>query len=298
MSQSATAPVQMQPLLVRKVRDLLETVRPEHTVFALPFAYMALFLAEDGLPRFHVLLWITLAFTGARFAGMAINRLADADLDKRIPRNQRRAIPAGRLKRLEVLLFIAASLGLFVGSSYQLGFWPSVLWPAVVAALVMSPYPKRFFWGSNLSIGLVYFLIPSGVWVAARGEIGLTPVLLGVSSALWNTGFDTLYRCQDAEVDRRLGLHSFAADFGVARALWVARLMHVGTSTALLVLGLFLHVGPWYYAGLGVAAMCFVYQHRLVKPDDLSRLNRAFFTMNGLISMVHFVFVVVDTAVA
>lgn len=286
------------PPIIRKAQDLLETVRPEHTVFALPFAYMALFLAEDGLPRLNVFIWITLAFTGARFAGMAINRLADADLDRRIPRNQWRAIPAGRLKQADVLLFIAASLGLFVGAAFQLGFWPRVLWPAVVAALAMSPYPKRFFWGSNLAIGMVYFLIPSGVWVAARNEVGLAPVLLGVSSALWNTGFDTLYRCQDAEVDRRLGLRSFAADFGVLRALWIARLMHVGTSATLLVLGLVLDVGPWYYAGLGVAGLCFVYQHRLVKPSDLSRLNRAFFTMNGLISMVHLAFVVVDTAVA
>lgn len=278
-----------------KLPLLLETVRPEHTVFALPFAYMALFLAEGGTPSVHDWLWITAAMTGARFAGMAINRLADVDVDKRIPRNARRALPSGKLKRSEVLLFIMASLGLFVGAAFQFGFWPRVLWPAVIAALVISPYAKRFTAWSNLSIGMVYLLIPSGVWVAVTDTIGLPAVLLGLASALWNTGFDTIYRSQDWEVDRRVGVHSLSADFGLRTALWLARLFHACTAALLLLLGVVLHRGPWYFAGTGLAALLFVYEHSLVSPTDLSKLNRAFLVVNSLIAVTLLLFTIVDT---
>jgi 4-hydroxybenzoate polyprenyltransferase len=272
----------------------VETVRPAQTLFAMPFAYMALFLAEGGWPRLHVFIWISLAFIGARLAGMALNRVADTEIDRKIPRNARRPLPSGRLKKLEVGLFIAASLALFVGASWQLGDWPRRLWPAVVAALVISPYIKRFFSASNFSIGMVYLLIPSGVWVASRGEFGWPPVLLGLAAALWNTGFDTIYRTQDAAVDRSIGLHSLSADFGVGTALLVAKLLHVGMMACLVTVGLVLGVGVLYWVGLGVAAGLFVYQHSLVKPGDLSRIGRAFFTMTSMISVTLFVFVALD----
>ncbi|MSQ12021.1 MAG: 4-hydroxybenzoate octaprenyltransferase [Dehalococcoidia bacterium] len=295
--RSSTAQPSAAVAALGKARAYLETVRPEHTVFALPLAYMALFLAEEGAPRAHVWVWITVAFIGARFAGMAANRLADASLDAHIPRNAGRAIPSGRLGRHEAAIFIAAALGLLAGASFQLGHWPKLLWPAVVLALLVSPYAKRYTWASSFSIGMVYLLIPSGVWVAATGEFGWAPLLLGLASAMWNTGFDAIYRCQDREVDQRLGLHSLAADFGVGPALLAARLLHAGVLVCLLALGVVLDVGPWYYAGLGVTALLFAYEHSLISPRDLSRLNRAFFTMNGIIGITLFLFVAIDTLV-
>ncbi|MSP78865.1 MAG: 4-hydroxybenzoate octaprenyltransferase [Dehalococcoidia bacterium] len=295
MSQQAGAASSL-PWYRSKMRDYQETIRLEQTIFAMPLAYMAMFLASRGFPTFHNFFWITLAFIGARFAGMSINKLADADLDKRIPRNARRALPSGRMKKIEVLLFIGVCFGVFIFSAYQLGPWPSRLWPVCVLALILSPYAKRFTAYSNFSIGMVYLLIPSSVWVAITQQFGWPPVLLGIAAALWNTGFDTIYRCQDAKVDPTIGLHSLAADYGVATALRLAQLMHVGTTLCLFIVGLILDVGVWYYVGLTIAAGLFIYQHSLVKPNDLSKLNKAFFQATSMISIVLFAFVVIDTA--
>ena len=269
-------------------------VKLEHTVFALPFAYVGAFLAVDGVPAAVDILWITLAMVGARSLAMAVNRLVDAEIDARNPRTAGRELPAGLLARTHVVLFCAASLGVFVLAVWQLDPIVRWLWPIPVVAFVVYPYLKRVTWLSHLWLGAVDALAPVGGWVALTGELPWQAWALGAAVAVWIAGFDLFYALFDLDVDRTQGLHSWATRFGVRGAFWGARLFHTLTVALLALVGLGLDVGVFYWAGVIAVAALLVYEHSLVRPNDLRRLDAAFFTVNGVISVVFFAFVLAD----
>jgi 4-hydroxybenzoate polyprenyltransferase len=272
-------------------------VKFEHTVFALPFAYVGALLALDAVPSAAELLWITLAMAGARSLAMALNRLVDARIDARNPRTAGREIPSGRLGVPAVLAFCAASLALFLVAVWQLDPLVRWLWPIPVVAFVVYPYLKRFTWLAHLWLGVVDGLAPVGGWVALTGELPWQAWALGAAVALWIAGFDLFYSLFDLDVDREQGLHSWATRFGVAGAFGGARAFHVLTVMLLAAAGLGLGVGVFYWAGVAAVATLLVYEHSLVKPYDLRRLDAAFFTVNGVISVVFFGFVLLDVLV-
>ncbi len=282
---------------MNSLREFLETIRFEHTVFALPFAYATLFLVEAGWPRGNYLLWITVAMVSARTVGMAANRLIDARIDARNPRTAGRALPAGRLSRARALLYTGVALAVFLAAVWNLHPLCRRLWPVAIVAMVLYPYAKRFTPFAHFFLGAVYVMIPTAVWIAVTGEITRAALLLGVGAGLWVAGFDIIYACQDADVDRRESLHSFPADMGIRPALVTAGWLHAGFLVSLFFAGSMLSVGRWYYAGVALTALLLAIEHRLVKPDDLSRVNAAFFTANGVVSVVLFVLIAIDTVV-
>jgi 4-hydroxybenzoate polyprenyltransferase len=276
-------------------RRFASLVKIEHTVFALPFAYVGAFLAVDGVPSGGDLLWITVAMVGARSLAMALNRLIDAGLDARNPRTAGRELPSGTLSRAQVVGFCAVSLAAFLVAVYQLDPLVRWLWPIPVAGFVVYPYLKRFTWLSHLWLGAVDGLAPVGAWVAITGELPLEAWLLGGAVAAWVAGFDLFYSLLDLEVDRRGGLHSWATRFGEEGAFVGARALHALTVVLLTAAGLGLPTGIFYWLGVLVVAGLLVYEHRLIRPGDLSRLDAAFFTMNGVISVTFFAFVLADS---
>jgi len=278
------------PLPLRYAR----LVKIEHTVFALPFAYVGAFLAVNGTPSAHDLLWITLAMLGARSLAMGLNRLIDGRIDARNPRTARRELPSGQLSVTQVVLFCAASLALFLVAVWQLDPLVRWLWPIPVAAFVVYPYLKRWTWLCHVWLGAVDGLAPVGAWVAITGKLPWQAWALGAAVALWVAGFDLFYALFDLEVDRAEGLHSIATRFGVRGAFVGARLCHGLTIAALVAAGLGLSVGFLYWLGVGAVAALLAYEHTLVRPTDLRRLDTAFFTMNGVISVAFAVFVIAD----
>ncbi len=276
-------------------RRFASLVKIEHTVFALPFAYVGALLAVDGLPSARDLLWITVAMVGARSLAMGLNRLIDAGIDARNPRTATRELPSGRLRPWQVALFCAASLGVFLAAVWQLDPLVRWLWPIPVAAFVIYPYLKRWTWLSHVWLGAVDGLAPIGAWVAITGDMPWEAWALGAAVACWVAGFDLFYSLLDLSVDRRLGLYSWATQFGVRGVFRGARTLHVLTVAALVVAGLGLDVGVLYWLGVAAVALLLVYEHGLVRPDDLRRLDAAFFTVNGVISLTFFAFVLADS---
>ena len=270
-------------------------VKIEHTVFALPFAYVGAFLAVDAVPSARDLLWITVAMIGARSLAMGLNRLVDAGIDARNPRTASRELPAGRLTGWQVAVFCVASLAVFLAAVYQLDPLVRWLWPIPVVGFVIYPYLKRFTWLSHLWLGAVDGLAPVGGWVAITGELPWQAWALGGAVAFWVAGFDHFYSLLDVEVDKREGLRSVATRFGESGAFWGARLLHVLTVAFLVAAGLGLEVGIFYWLGVAVVAALLVYEHSIVRPGDLRRLDTAFFTMNGVISVAFFAFVLADS---
>jgi 4-hydroxybenzoate polyprenyltransferase len=270
-------------------------VKIEHTIFALPFAYVGALLAVDGIPSTHDLVWITVAMVGARSLAMALNRLIDARIDARNPRTASRELPAGRLSAAQVVLFCAVSLAVFLVAVWQLDPLVRWLWPIPVAGFVVYPYLKRFTWTSHLWLGAVDGLAPVGAWVAIRGDLPWQAWALGVAVAAWVAGFDLFYSLFDVEFDRREGLHSWTTRFGERGTFRGARALHVLTVAALVVAGLGLDVGIFYWLGVAAVALLLAYEHSLVRPGDLHRLDAAFFTVNGVISLTFFAFVLLDS---
>jgi 4-hydroxybenzoate polyprenyltransferase len=269
-------------------------VKFEHTVFALPFAYVGAFLAVGDMPTAHDLLWITVAMVGARSLAMGLNRLIDVGLDARNPRTARRELPTGLLSPVQVGLFCAASLAIFLVAVYQLDPLVHWLWPIPVAGFVVYPYLKRWTWLCHLWLGAVDGLAPVGAWAAITGSIPWEAWALGGAVALWVAGFDLFYSLLDLEVDRAQGLQSIAVRFGEWGAFQAARAFHLGTILLLIAAGLGLDVGLLYWLGVAAVAGLLAYEHSLVRPGDLRRLDTAFFTMNGVISVAFFLFVLVD----
>ena len=272
-------------------------VKLEHTVFALPFAYIGAFLAVDGVPGATDLFWVTVAMVGARSFAMALNRLIDAALDARNPRTAGRELPRGALQHWQVVAFALASLGLFLAAVYQLAPIVRWLWPIPVAAFVVYPYLKRLTWLSHAWLGAVDGLAPVGAWAAVTNELPWEAWALGGAVATWVAGFDLLYALFDLDVDRAQGLHSFPSRFGVRATFAAARWCHGATVAFLAFAGLGLSVGALYWLGVvGVAALL-AYEHGLVSPNDTRRLDMAFFTLNGVISVTFFAFVLADVLV-
>jgi 4-hydroxybenzoate polyprenyltransferase len=284
----------MTEALVRYPRLFASLVKVEHTVFALPFAYIGAFLAVDGVPRAHDLFWITVAMVGARSLAMALNRLIDAGIDARNPRTAGRELPRGVLRPWQVLLFSLASLALFLVAVYQLTPIVRWLWPIPVAAFVLYPYLKRWSWVSHFWLGAVDGLAPLGAWAAITNELPWEVWALGGAVAFWVAGFDLFYALFDLDIDRAQGLHSLAARFGVGAAFAGARLCHAATVACLVAAGLGLPVGALYWIGVAAVAGLLLYEHSLVSPRDRRRLDMAFFTMNGVISVTFFAFVLGD----
>jgi 4-hydroxybenzoate polyprenyltransferase len=283
--------------LVRYPRLFASLVKVEHTVFALPFAYVGAFLAVDGVPKARDLLWITVAMVGARSLAMALNRLIDAEIDARNPRTAGRELPRGALTRGQVVAFCLASLAVFLVAVFQLAPLVRWLWPIPVVAFVVYPYLKRVTWLSHFWLGAVDGLAPVGAWVAITNELPWQAWALGAAVALWVTGFDLLYALFDLDVDRAQGLHSFPVRFGVPAAFGTARTCHLATVAFLVVAGAGLAVGVLYWLGVAAVAALLAYEHALVSPRDLRRLDMAFFTLNGVISVSLFAFVLADAVV-
>jgi 4-hydroxybenzoate polyprenyltransferase len=279
--------------LIRYPRLFASLVKVEHTVFALPFAYIGAFLAVDGVPSAHDLLWITVAMVGARSLAMALNRLIDAGIDARNPRTAGRELPRGALRPWHVVAFALASLGVFLVAVYQLAPLVRWLWPIPVVAFVIYPYLKRWSWVSHAWLGAVDGLAPLGAWAAITNDLPWEAWALGGAVAFWVAGFDLLYALFDLEVDRAQGLHSLPARFGVEAAFLGGRACHIATVAFLMAAGFGLSVGALYWSGVGAVAGLLLYEHSLVSPGDRRRLDMAFFTMNGVISVTFFAFVLV-----
>lgn len=281
-------------MFFRQVKIILEMIKFEHTIFALPFAIMSAFLAAEGLPGKSDLFWIVLAMVGARSCAMAFNRLADAEIDNRNPRTQTRAIPAGLLKKTDVLIFVVLSACLLVVSAYQLNPLAFKLSPVALAIIMLYSYTKRFTSLAHLWLGLSLSIAPIGAWIAIQGRFNLLPILLGISVMLWTAGFDIIYACQDFDFDKSFGLHSIPVKFGVRTALWISNLLHVVTVCLLIIIAEISQLGWIYMVGVGAVAVILIYEHLIVKPNDLSRVNLAFFTLNGAVSLILMALAIAD----
>ena len=272
---------------VRNIRTTLEMIKIEHTLFALPFALLGAVLAAGGLPTARQALWITLAMVGARSAAMAFNRIADRAYDAANPRTATRAIPAGQLSLPFAWAFTVASAALFFLAAAMLNRLTLLLAPVALASVLVYSYTKRFTSLSHVVLGWCLSIAPTGAWVAVRGALDSpVPLLLSLVVLLWTAGFDVLYACQDYDFDRRAGLRSIPARVGVGRALWVSRLLHAGAFAALVGLYFLTGLGALALAGVLATGALLVYQHSLVRADDLSRLNAAFFTTNAFVSVI------------
>jgi 4-hydroxybenzoate polyprenyltransferase len=265
---------------------VLEMIKFEHTIFALPFAFMGLVLAGRGLPGPRVALWVLAAMVGARSAAMAFNRLVDAAIDARNPRTATRALPRGLVSRGFVAAFTAASAALFFLACAQLNRTCLLLSPLALALVLGYSYTKRFTWASHLVLGAALGLAPVGGWLAARESLAAAPLLLGAGVLLWVGGFDILYSLLDLDFDRREGLSSLPGRLGPGRALWLARLAHAASAALFAAVGVAAGLGAAYFAGAALVALFLATQHLLVSPQDLSRLNMSFFTLNGAVSVV------------
>ena len=270
----------------QSLRTTLEMIKVEHSVFALPFALIGALLAARGLPTWHQLFWIVMAMIGARSAAMSFNRLVDRRIDAANPRTSGRALPAGLLSLEFVVLFTVASSALLIFAAAQLNQLAFLLSPLALIIVFAYSYMKRFTLLSHLVLGFCLGIAPAAAWIAVRGTLDPVILLLTGAVTLWTAGFDVLYACQDADFDRRAGLHSIPQRLGIAAALRMAMLLHALMLIMLLWLALVSQLGPLALLGLAVVAALLVYEHTLVKPHDLSKLDAAFFTTNGWIGVL------------
>jgi len=277
------------PASKRAARPVLfaRLIKVEHSVYALPFAYAGALLADLALPSWQALVWITVAMVAGRSAAMALNRLIDAELDARNPRTASRELPAGRLRRGEVVAFTAVSLGVLVLAAFNLSQPCRYLWPIVVAAFVLYPYTKRFTWLCHYALGLTDGLAPAAAWIAVSGSLALAPVLLFFAVGLWVGGFDAIYGCFDVDFDRREGVHSIAARFGEAAALRAAAASHAAAVALLVWAGVSLRLPIVYYAGMVLVGALLMWSSVDIARRGLSRVGMGFMTVNGLVGIVY-----------
>lgn len=272
---------------------VLEMIKFQHTIFALPFAYAGAWLASGGMPgKFHFT-FITLAMIGARSTAMAFNRLIDLEIDRLNPRTADRALPKGRVSPKFVWTFICASSALFLTSAWILS--PVCLLLAPIAGVILTgySYTKRFTWLCHLWLGIALAIAPSAAWIAVRGSLDLLPVILSFAVAFWSAGFDIIYACLDVEFDRQNGIYSIPAKFGVERGLWISRFLYVLSVVCFLAAGIVSELSPAYFAGILVIACLLAYEHIVVKPDDLSKVDLAFSTLNGFVSIIFFISILI-----
>ena len=273
--------------VIRNTRLTFEMIKIEHTLFALPFAFLGAVLAANGLPTLRQIGWIIVAMVGARSAAMAFNRLADRKIDARNPRTAMRALPSGALSVGFVWLFTIVSALLFLLAAAMLNRLTLILSPIALVSVLLYSFTKRWTQLSHIVLGWCLSIAPTGAWIAVRGQIGSPlPLLLSLVVLLWTAGFDVLYACQDYEFDRAEQLHSIPARFGIERALWISRGLHAIAFLSLMWLYRLSGLGPLALAGVVITGVLLLYQHRLVRANDLSRLNAAFFTTNAFVSLI------------
>jgi 4-hydroxybenzoate polyprenyltransferase len=282
------------PGILFKMRTTLEMIKWEHSIFALPFALTAALLAANGLPAVRILVWILVAMVAARSCAMAFNRWADADLDAANPRTRNRAIPAGLLSRQFVLGFTALAALIFIWAAAELNRLTLYLSPVVLLVLLGYSYTKRFTRWSHLVLGVALGLAPAAAWIAVRGNLDPRILVLTASVTLWVGGFDVLYACQDYDHDVAAGLRSLPQTVGIPAAFWSARMMHVAMLGLLIWFGVLFQFEWAGWLGVTAVAVLLAYEHAIVSPRNLRRLNAAFFTMNGVIAMVFLCFVATD----
>jgi 4-hydroxybenzoate polyprenyltransferase len=270
----------------RAAAATLSMIKFQHTLFALPFAFMGAMLAAGGMPTFRQVVWILGAMVGARSAAMIFNRIADLEFDRRNPRTAARPLVTGELGLGFAWMALAASAGLFFVSASMLNRLCLILSAPALLLILSYSYAKRLSWLTHLHLGSSLGLAPLGAWTAVRGTLDPAPIVLAAAVALWVAGFDVIYSCQDVRFDALEGLHSAPRSFGVPRALALSSAMHALTVMLLLALPFFLPLGWPYLAGLAGTAALLIYEHRLVTPDDFSRVNQAFFTVNGCVSFL------------
>ena len=272
----------------RKLKITLEMIKVEHSVFALPFALTGAMLASDGWPAWRQVFWIVVAMVGARSAAMTFNRIADREFDARNPRTEKRALPAGHLTLRFAVAFTAASAALLVLAAWELNPLAFKLSPVALALLLLYSYTKRFTLLSHVVLGMCLGLSPVAAWIALRGDVSWAVVILGVAVTLWVAGFDIIYACQDIDFDHSVGLHSIPRKFGIAAALYASAALHVLMLALLVMVAQMSGLGWIALGGLVAVAALLAYEHLLVKPSDLTRVNAAFFTINGYISVLFF----------
>ena len=272
-----------------KIGTALEMIKFEHTLFALPFAFLGAVLAANGLPEWRQILWIALAMVGARSAAMTFNRIVDRDIDAENPRTAHRELPSGKLSVKFAWLFFIASVALFLFAAYSLNWLTLILSPVALLSVLGYSYGKRFTAFSHLFLGWALAISPTAAWIAVRGIIDSeVPLLLSLFVLMWTTGFDVLYACQDFEFDKKAGLRSIPARFGIKNSLRIARLFHVQAFLVLVLLYFVTELGWLALTGTLAVGALMIYQHTLVKPNDLSRMNAAFFTTNAFVSVILF----------
>jgi len=278
----------------KSTRLTLEMIKWEHSIFALPFALTGAVLAAGGWPQLRVLFWIVICMVSARSAAMAFNRLVDARLDAANPRTAMRALPAGALTSGFVMGFVVISAAAFLLAAGMLNRLTLELAPLTLAIILVYSYMKRVTRWSHLVLGLALGIAPSAAWIAVRGSLDARIAVLSAAVLLWVGGFDVLYACQDFEHDRAAGLNSVPQAFGLEKAFWIARAMHVGMLCLLLWVVRLFELGPLAWAGVATVAILLAYEHSIVSPRDMRRMNAAFFTLNGLISIAFFCFFAAD----
>jgi 4-hydroxybenzoate polyprenyltransferase len=284
-------------LIFRNIAITLEMIKWEHSIFALPFAFCGAMLAAGGMPRLAQLGWILVCMVSARSAAMAFNRLADAQIDAANPRTATRAIPAGALSQKFVGGFVLLSCAVFVLAASQLNRLTFYLSPVALAVILLYSYTKRFTRWSHLVLGFALGIAPAAAWIGVRGSLDLRILLLTTAVTFWVGGFDILYACQDIDFDRANALNSIPQAYGVRRALAMSRTLHLVMLGLLAALVFFFGLGKLAIVGVVAVALLLAYEHSLVSAHDLSKLNAAFFTMNGVISVVFFAFVAADLLV-
>lgn len=277
-------------MLIQKVSLYLRMIKFSHSIFALPFALTSAVIASEGIPPGKTLFWIIVAMVSARTAAMGLNRVIDREIDRANPRTARREIPSGKVRPVEAIIFVAISISLLVLSAYMLNPLCFKLSPLAIVFIILYSYTKRFTWLSHFILGITISAAPIGAWIAVTGSLDLRIIPMGIAVVFWLAGFDILYALQDIDFDRSYGLFSIPSRFGIKRSITLSRLCHLIAYLLLMYSGLVLHLSYPYYIGMMITAGLFIYEHSLVKPDDLSKLDMAFFNMNGYISVTVFLF--------
>ncbi|PMP63096.1 MAG: 4-hydroxybenzoate octaprenyltransferase [Sulfurihydrogenibium sp.] len=280
--------------MINKIKTYFELIKFSHTIFALPFAISSVFIVEKGIPEIEKMFWIVMALVFARTAGMAFNRYIDAPIDKMNPRTKNWPSAKGEVKPWEMMALGLISSILFMFSSYNLNMLAFWLSPVVILLLLIYPAGKRFTQYVHLILGLVYFLIPVAVSIALKGYVEPASLTLGLAMAFWVSGFDILYALQDYEFDKSFGIYSIPAKYGIKKAILIARFFHFLTFVFVILTGLIANLGTVYFVGVFILSGFLVYEHLLIKENDLSKINKAFFTVNGFVSIIYMIFVILD----
>lgn len=280
--------------MLKQAAMYLRMIKFSHSIFALPFAFTAALMAAEGIPSLWQILWITLAMVGARSGAMGLNRVIDSNIDAQNPRTREREVPSGKISVRAALTFSTASLALMVFSAWMLNPLCLKLSPVAIAILVLYSYSKRFTWGAHFVLGIAISAAPLGAWIAIKGSFDFKVFFLAAAVVFWLAGFDILYALQDTNFDRAHGLKSIPARFGIKRSIFLSRIFHLTSWGFLVFAGAVFSMGKAYWAGMAVVAVLFLYEHSLVRHDDLSRLDMAFFNMNGYISMTVLAFTLLD----